>query len=273
VAETLNAVPIWAFDVWRTHIDEVCAVGWWIAFATILIKAATPRARTLRDIAFVLVPFACAAVIYVITPFAVGTAAYLNVRLAPLLVLFALLWLRPRNGTWGTVPLALAGTFTLLASANAIYEIRRASRELLGDFDPLLARIRPGARVAMLNFESRSTRIHYYPYVYAGSYHRVAAEAIAFYSFTNMAHWPVHYAPGARPPSTFEAFAPCGYRYRRDGAYFDYVLVQGQFEVFPDGVIGPRFRSVASSGRFTLYEKVGQSADADDGVDGGPCAR
>jgi hypothetical protein len=124
----------------------------------------------------------------------------------------------------------------------------------------------------MLNFEVTSRRVPFWPYVFAGSYHRANGGLVAGYSFSELAHWPIHYAPGTEPPvrKPFWVYQPCAYRYREDGEYYDYVLVQGRAEPFADPTPGPSFREVARSHALTLYEKT--SAKSDDLTpDRGPC--
>jgi hypothetical protein len=213
------------------------------------------------------------------TPFRVGGAAMLNVRLAPVLALFALLGLKLRRDRAGTAALAAAACAALLTAANSAREIRRVARETVADLDQVLGAMRPGTRVAMLNFERSSPRTHFWPYIFAGSYHRARGGAVASYSFAELPHWPVHYARGEAPPDhgPFWAFRPCAYRYREDGAYYDYVLVQGQVDMFDgrQGSLGPLFVPVARAGTFVLYEKADgpapqREAEAAE-ADHGPC--
>jgi hypothetical protein len=265
IAESLGAMPIWTFDVWRSRVDEVCAAAWWSAYALVVVaswrKKAREHGRQHAPGAWLLwVPFACAAAVYLTTPFRVGGAAMLNVRLAPVLTLFALLWLDLRRDRYGATALAVAACAALVSAGNGIREVRRVAREKIGDLDVVLGAMKPGTRVAMLNFERSSPRTHFWPYIFAGSYHRARGGAAASYSFAELPHWPVHYARGSAPPDhgPFWAFRPCAYRYREDGAFYDYVLVQGDVDVFDgrQGTLGPLFVPIARAGLFVLYEKV-----------------
>jgi hypothetical protein len=231
------------------------------------------------------VPFGCALAVYLTTPFRIGGAAMLNVRLAPVLTLFALLGLRLRRDRAAHAALGLAACAALVMAGNAAREVRRVAREKIGDLDVVLSAMRPGTRVAMLNFERSSRRTHFWPYIFAGSYHRARGGAIASYSFVELPHWPVHYAPGQAPPDPgpFWAFRPCAYRYAEDGAFYDYVLVQGDVGVFDgrQGTLGPLFNPIARAGLFVLYEKADGpppppspadgSATSASGLDHGPC--
>jgi hypothetical protein len=129
----------------------------------------------------------------------------------------------------------------------------------------------------MVNFDQRSPRTYFFPYIFAGSYHRLKPGTIAGYSFTELAHWPIHYAPGATPPShaVWWQYKPCEFRYRADGEYYDYALVQGSFDPFREDHPGPEFREIARAGVFVLYEKdpsTPTSAPLDDDTpDRGPC--
>jgi hypothetical protein len=223
------------------------------------------------------VPFVCAAAVYLTTPFRIGGAAMLNVRLAPVLTLFALLGLRLRKDRLGTAPLVLAACAALVTAGNAVREMRRIEREKVGDLDVVLTAMRPGTKLAMLNFDLVSRRTHFWPYVFAGSYHRARGGSVASYSFAELPHWPIHYARDAAPPDhgPFWCWRPCAYRYREDGAFYDYVLVQGDVDPFDgrQGGLGPVFVPIAKSGVFTLYEKAdGPPAESStDEPDHGPC--
>lgn len=155
-------------------------------------------------------------------------------------------------------PLAIAAVASLVTTVNTTFEARRASREMLGDFDDLLATMEPGKRVVMMNYDRRSPRTHFWPYVFAGSYHRALHGGVSSWSFTELPHWPLHYAPGEAPPRhrPFWIFNPHAFRSAVDGAYYDYALVQGDTDRFAssDGVEG--FVEVAHSGRFTLFAKT-----------------
>jgi hypothetical protein len=81
---------------------------------------------------------------------------------------------------------------------------------------------------------------------------------VASYSFTELAHWPIHYATDAAPPihRPLWSYHPCEFRYRSDGQYYDYVLVQGRADPFGDPHPGPEFEPIARAGAFTLFEKT-----------------
>ena len=275
IGETLLALPVWTFDMWRSHLDEVCAVVWWSAFAAVLVG----RMRRTDDAKgddqardwLALVPFACALLVCVITPFRVGVATMLNVRLAPVLTLLAVVPLTLPRRRVTSVALAGVVAATFVTSAASTHEMRSTAEEMVGDLDALLDHARPGTRLVSLDFDRRSPRTQYWPYVFAGSYHVARGGAVAAYSFAELPHWPIHYAPGQAPPPKHEfwIFDPCAYRYEEDGAYYDYVLVHGDEDPFADAP-GPPFVRVASSGKLTLYEKVtGPPARSRSGA--GPC--
>ena len=268
----LDAAPVWSFDLWRSHADELWACIWWTAFGLAVLDGLRrkPDASTLRSGAFALVPFACTLIVYLVTPFSVGPAGYLDVRLAPLLGLFSVLILRPSSGHLVRVQLAAAAIAAVGTAGTATFEMRRLEREMLGDFSKVLDAMRPDTRLATLNFEARSPRAYLWPYAFAGSYHRLKPGTIAGYSFTELPHWPLHYAGGHAPPqpSEFWAYRPCAFRHRADAAYYDYILVQGRYDPFASEHPGPAFEPIASSGNFTLFaknEKVPEAnADAPD---------
>jgi hypothetical protein len=284
IGESLSAMPIWTFDVWQSHVDEACAAVWWIAYGVVVVaswrESASERESESERAGgwFVWLPFACAAAVYLTTPFRIGGAAMLNVRLAPVLTLFALLGLKLRRDTLGRVALGMAACAAVATAGNAALEIRRVQQEKLGELDVVLEAMKPGTRLAMLNFDRSSPRTHFWPYVFAGSYHRARGGAVAGYSFVELPHWPVHYARNAAPPDhgPFWCFRPCAYRYREDGAFYDYVLVQGSVDPWDgrQGAIGPLFVPIARSGVFTLFAKADgppATETSADEPDRGPC--
>lgn len=275
VGATVSALPLWTFDIWKSHVDEVAAGLWWLAFAALVVGGLSRPPEAHGRWLLAVLPFAVGVVVYLVTPHHVGAAGYLNVRLAPLVTLLALVTLRPRDDAWGTGPLIVAAVATLTMAGTTMHEMRRVSAERLGDFDQLLAQMKPASRLALLDFESSSARTHEWPYVFAGALYRARGGEIVSYSFTELPHWPVHYAPGREPPHRvpFWVYYPCSYRYREDGAYYDYVLVQGAVSPFDadHDPVGPRFEPLAVAGAFTLYAKTSDREQNADVADHGPC--
>jgi hypothetical protein len=269
--------PIWTSDVWRSHVDELCAIAWWLAFAAILapgLRRPPDRARA-RQTAIALVPCAVVVVAYLALPFHVGPAGYLSLRLAPLIALFAVAGLRPERGPAGSLPIGVAAAASLVMAGDAAYEMRRVETEELGEgFDAMIGAMRPHTRVVTLDYQTRSPRTHFWPWVFAGAYHRARGGDVASSSFTELAHWPLRYRAGAAPPPhpPFWSHDPCSYRYRADGAYHDYVLVHGPGDPFSGVVPGPVFAEIARSGPFVLYAKSGPDPEPAF-ADSGPCNR
>jgi hypothetical protein len=108
-----------------------------------------------------------------------------------------------------------------------------------------------------------------------GSYHRIRTGGVASFSFSELPHWPIHYAPGVAPPAhgpfwTLES--ACRYRNESDGAYYDYVLTRGNVAPFRDDPPGPRWRRIDQERDWTLYEKIAGEPNPPWTVpDGGPC--
>lgn len=258
LVDAVNMMPLWTFDIWSSRLDDFAAGCWWAAYALIVaVGLKRPLEAGGRWIIATL-PFAIVVLIYVATPSRVGAAGLLNVRLAPLLVLFAIVLLRVREDRWGTVPLGMVAIATLLDVGTTTFETRRIAREELGDFDTLLDTMTPGSRVALVNFVTRSPRMDEWPYPFAGSLHRARRDGIVGYSFTETPHWSVHYADGAGPPvhAFLWTYNPCAYRFVVDGAYYDYVLVKGPVDPFLPRTPGPPFTAVAHAGMFTLFAKA-----------------
>ncbi|WP_394834929.1 hypothetical protein LVJ94_51365 [Pendulispora rubella] len=278
LVRALHALPLWTFDIWLSHVDEVCAGVWWGAFFVI---AVTTLRRDMRREASpapwvqLYIPLACAMLAYLLIPFRVGAGTMLNVRLAPLIALSALLPLELDASRLNVRLLPFVAAASLVTSAWAGYEVWTYSHVDMAGFDALLAKMKPGTSVMTLNFDASSPRRHWLG-LFSGSYHRARGGGVASYSFAELHHWPIHYVESVRPPRKpvpFFILAPCVYRNRIDGAYFDYILVQGKdVDPFADGPPGPVFRKVDETSRFVLFEKVkGENFPDWSTDDEGPC--
>lgn len=274
---SVRAFSLWAHDVFRSHTDEACAIGYWAAFLVLLVVSARRRGGGGRAARMAWVPFLCVLALYFLVPFRVGAAAMLNVRMAPVLALFAIL---PLDVAPGRAPrAALAGVFVVafVTAANAAVETRALVREEAAGVTALFAHTRPGSRLVSLPFDAGSGRVHFPPFIHMGAYHRVVHGGVASYSFSELAHWPLHYREGHAPPTkpqSFWSLNPCLYRNAEDGPYYDYVLVKGRVDPFRDAPPGPVFRFVDQVKDFRLYAKVpGETWPAWPVADRGPCVR
>ncbi len=257
---SILAMPIWALDIWQGHADEAAAILFWLGIGAIIVLAnrkSNPDELPSLGLAF---PAMVTAAVALVTPFTAGNSSFLSVRLAPILLLLMLLPLRLHAVAASGIPVGLGLLAAILSSANTTLEARAVERRLAGDLDSLWAETKPGKRLTMLNFSLGDLNTKFWPYSFAGSYYRAEKGGISSWGFAELRHWPLHYRPGAEPPkhSPFWNFDPCQYSYEEDGAYYDYVLVQGSEEPFGEGAPGPRFRLLKKSGRFQLYEKTSE---------------
>jgi hypothetical protein len=264
----LKVAPLWAHDIWTTHVDEIVGVAFW---AILLALYVVPRrdGHAPRFAAFV--PFAVGVLVYLATPFRVGAGVLLNVRMAPVLELFALLAIRPRAGRWGVAPVYAGVVLAVVQCVDNVRHVRDFQRDVEG-LPELLATMPRGARLMTLNFSGLDpNRAHAPPWLYSGSYHRANNGGVAAFSFSELPHWSVQYRPEAAPPDQGAiswAMGPCLYRNARDGAYFDFVLVRGAVDPFRARPEGPTWRVRGKTAKYTLWEKDGGTAQ---GPDEGPC--
>jgi len=265
--------PTWSHDIWRSHVDEACAIALWIAFGVLLVQRGPRKDGVLSRIAFV--PLACAALVYFALPYSVGAGVMLNVRIAVFVTLFAPLLIEPLPGWRSAVPLAAVAIASLGTAANAAFEVRRVEREDLGAIDRLIDRMEPGKRVLTLPFHLTSPRTHWAPWTFLGSYHYARTGGLAAYSFSELPHWPTRFRAGQEPPhkpTLFWTFDACQFRNATDGAFFDYVLARGNVDPFRDAPPGPRWRRVDAEREFVLYAKEpGDESPAWTVDDRGPC--
>jgi hypothetical protein len=273
VTALASELPVWAHDVWRSHVDEVCAVFFWAAFA-VLAALRDPRPDEDRRLARAAwVPVLCAALAYFALPYHFGMATMLNTRVATFVVLFMPLVLRPRDGRLTRAALGVLAASAIATSVDAAVEIRGAEREELGDVDRLIDRVPPGARLLTLTFHAASSHTHWPPWNFLGSYHVARVGGVASMSFTDLRHWPIHHrAEDAPPPKPrpFWTLTPCLFRNTVDGEYFEYALVRGSVDPFA-GPYGPRWQRLDQEREWTLYARVGP-AEAE-GPDPGPCPK
>lgn len=270
----LKVMALWSHDIWTSHLDDAIGIAFWAVFLLVIgTEAARRSGEGVADRAR-LVPFAIGVVVYLVTPFRVGTGLLLNVRMAPVLAVFALLALRPRGGWLGAAP-ALAGAVLAVAQAyDNVEHVRGFQRDVEG-LPELIATIPRGAKLISLNFSGfDASSQHFPPWIYAGSYHRAYDGGVASFSFSELSHWSVQYRPENAPPKQDAiawAMAPCLYRNVRDGAYFDFMLVRGAVDPFRDAPLGPRWKVRGKTKKFTLYEKDRAQEDVTEGTDDGIC--
>jgi hypothetical protein len=275
-ARTLaQQLPVWAHDIWRSHVDEGCAVVLSLAVVALAVqRGKTPEDRRLAWAAWA--PLGVALLGYCVLPYTVGAAVMLDVRMATFVTLFLPLVLAPRAGLAGTLPLLAVLASHLVGVADSVVEVRRTEREEVGDLDRLIDRIPPGARVLTLPVHLTSRHTHWPPWVFAGSYHLARAGGAAEVSFTRIRHWPIRdlpaYEDGRRP--LFWTLAPCTFRNAYDGPSADYLLVRSQRDAMRLHPAGPRWRLLDREREWWLFEREpGAEWPATDLADPGPCAK
>jgi hypothetical protein len=272
----VQQLPIWAHDIWRSHVDEGCAVVLSAALVALALqRGRTPDDRWLARAAWA--PLLFAGLAYAFLPYNVGPAVMLDMRMATFVILFAPLVLAPRPGLAGTLPLVAVFAGHLVGVADSMIEVRRTDREELGDVDRLLDRIPMGARVLTLPVHLTSRHTHWPPWVFLGSYHLARAGGEADMSFTRIRHWPIRDRPSAddaRRP-LFWTLAPCTFRNAYDGPSADYVLVRATRDIFRSHPAGPVWRRIDQEREWSLYgRQPGEEWPATpERADPGPCAK
>jgi hypothetical protein len=289
--KALSTLPLWAFDLFRSHVDEACAVGFWLVLIVVALRGrAAPSDEAKRPSErwpFVLrvlarmdasyVPFFCALAVYVAMPFRVGGGTMLNVRLAPIVILVSVLAIRPPRGRWLTMAAGAGALITAVHAANAVHHVRALSARYMTGFDDVLANVPPGSKVVTLSFDRRGQHeTHFQPYPHVAAYSRVPrGGGIASFSFTEMRHWSVHYRSKAHPPKKdvpLWIYAPCKYENKIDGRFYDFVFVIGDVDPFASAPVGPRFAPVARTGKIVLYGKTGEEISPEAAASDAPCA-
>ncbi|MGH7437404.1 MAG: hypothetical protein ACRENE_17130 [Polyangiaceae bacterium] len=266
-----SQLPLWAHDIWRSHVDEGCAAALWLALLGLVFQRGTPPGDTRLSRA-AWVPLAVATLAYALLPYSVGPAVMLDMRMAAFVVLFVPLVLTPRPGLAGTLPLVAVLASHLVGAADSAIEVHRTEAEELGDFDRLLRQIPPDARVLTLPVHLTSKHTHWPPWVFLGSYHLARAGGEAEMSFTRIRHWPIRDTPGTaeqRRP-LFWTLAPCTFRNAVDGPGVDYLLVRAPHDIFRAHPPGPSWRLLDREREWFLYERE-PGAEWVGADDPGPC--
>ena len=269
-------LPIWAHDIWRSHVDEGCAIVLGVALVALALQrsGSVPRDRWLARAAWA--PLAVALIAYWLLPYNVGPAVMLDVRMATFVVLFAPIVLAPRPGLAGTIPLLAVLASHLVGVVDSAYQVHAAESEELGDVGRLIDEIPPGARVLTLPVHLTSRHTHWPPWVFLGSYHVARAGGEADMSFTRIRHWPIRDLPsegdGRRP--LFWTLAPCTFRNAVDGPTTDDLLVRSPRDIFRQKPEGPQWRLVDREREWWLYERIPDAEWPSQGdPDPGPCAK
>jgi hypothetical protein len=256
----IKLIALYAHDTWTSHVDDWVGIGFWIIFLVLLVESELRLRKQKGEAARVgsLVPVAVAFLVYLATPFRVGTGVLLNVRMAPVLGLFALLGLRSVRGRLGDVAIVGAALLALVQCIDNVSEIVRLQRDVVG-LPELLGTMRKGSRLITLNFSGFDREAaHFTPWLHVGSYHRARDGGVASFSFSELNHWSVQYRPEAAPPKQAElswGMRPCLFRNSTDGPYFDYVLTRGKLDPFANDPPGPRWVVRGRTAKYTLYEK------------------
>jgi hypothetical protein len=273
---SVKALPLWIHDPWPARFDDGAGFLWWLGVLLLLatnLEALWKERR--RTVLLLYAPLTVCVTLVLALPFRVGAAGMLNVRLATFVAVALLLPLPPPRGRGGAVALALAAVATIVLSVGSTYHVRAARAAELGDFSSLLDLMTPGQKVTGLHFQPRSDAAYYPPWIHVGGYHVAEHGGVSEWTFAHLSHWSVHERPGVagptRPP--FWNFAPCLFRNAEDGAWADWVLVEGTMDPFALEPPGPRYQRVASSGRFVLYRRTSETWPGDPALDPGPCSR
>lgn len=269
VERSLHALPLWIFDNYRHRYDDGLSIAYWALF---LAAAAYSLFRALRgkhNVSLLKsIPLLVAALVYVATPFRVGAASFLNVRLAPIVVLLALIPLRVPPTRWFT---RTVGAVSLAGGLMFYVSSYLCEREEAAGLKEVLAAIPRGAKVVSLNFDRSTRSTHVAPYIYEGSFHTAEHGGSASFSFASLPHWSVHYRADVAPPRhrPFWVFTPCEFRNRIDGRYFDAVLVRGELNPFATEPAGPAFVKRVQQGHYALYLR--DDTHTFEGPDRSPC--
>lgn len=247
-------LPIWAHDIWRTHVDEACALVLSIALiALVFQRGRAPGDRWLARAAWA--PLLVAGFAYWVLPYNIGAATMLDVRMATFVVLFVPVVLAPRAGLAGSLPLIAVLVSHAVGVASSSVEVRRAEQEELGDIDRLIDRIPVNASVLTLPVHLTSEYTHWPPWSFIGSYHLARAGGVATMSFTEIRHWLVRDRATFSQHPLFWTLAPCSFRNAIDGPSVDYLLVRAPHDVFRTRPPGPRWRQVDHEREWWLYER------------------
>jgi len=272
IADSLRQLPEAVLDIWRSGGDE----GYTMALVVAAILLAWPQSRAnepagatwRRGVAALLV--ASAATLYFAMPAQIGFAYHLNDRYAIVAALLLPLLFRPAPGIRGAAPLLLVAIVAFWSAAIASRQFLRFESDV-GQFDALLTRARPGARLVGLGFETESITNKGVPtYVHFGAYYRVRYGGVASFAFAELPQSPLRYRKETGPPEKpmLWEWDPCSFDNVVEGAYYDYILVRARINPLPLAHMkGPQWREIGHEKMWTLYEKI-EGSWSDEGTIG-----
>jgi hypothetical protein len=219
------------------------------------------------------VPFLAAAAWYGLGPFAAMTTAFLNERLAVLLIPTALLALERGRPRGPARPLQIATLALVLGwvgyDAVRFHRFDREART----FDPILARAEPGRRLLYLAFEPGFPGFATLPFVHFSAYYQAQKGGLINFSFAGSLVEVGQYRPGHVPttPALLHV-EPAVFDWKRDGDY-DYYLVRA-LDPRPRHLFPPDapVTLVAQSGRWWLYQQQPRRAALPPGSPPSSCA-
>jgi len=270
--DTIKQLPVWAHDIWMSHIDEACAVGFWGAFAVILVLSKSPPNPRSSRIAYI--PLCVAIALFICLPYSLGTGAMLNTRMAVFVTYFAPLVLLPDQSRVIRAAFAAVVASMLILSIDSAYEIRLTEKDELGDANRLIDKIPARASVLMLPYRWPSTHTHWPAWNYLASYHVARTGGMSSVSFTELAHWPIRKRPGLAPAKRLPFWTvggPCLFRNSTDGPLFDYVLTRGGGDPLGHVPIGPIWKRIDTERDWSLYARQEGEYAPGGVIDYGPC--
>jgi hypothetical protein len=275
VWRAVKALPLWIHDPWPARFDDGAGLLWWLGvLALVATNFDALRRERPGQIMLLYAPLGVGVLLVLALPFHVGAAGMLNVRLATFVALAVLLPLPPVRGWGGRTAITLAVTATLVLSVGSAVHMRSASHAELGDFSSLLETMRPGERVESLHFQARSDAAYAPPWMHVEAYHTAERRGISEWTFGHLPHWSVHLrasAAGPTHPLFWNVGGACLFRNAEDGAWSNWVLVEGDIDPFANDPPGPRYELARRSGRFSLYGRTSGTWPGDPARDPGPC--
>ena len=271
---SLRELPGRLVDAYRDGTDDFVVILLGFAVVLLLLFRRPPETHGvrawLREHAIELVSVVLLG-LYFVLPTSFKWIWPLNWRLAPVVFLVGLPWLRlPPLGSWWRAALAVPLAALALHSANNHYDKFRLFQDEVGPLTEVLAQAEPRRRLMGLIFDKGSGVMTHTlaPYIHFAQYYPVWRGGMADFSFANFAQSPVRFHERTGPPKlpVRWEWTPERLRYPDSPAgvagYYDYYLVraQGWPRKLFKGYLGFEVKEVARAGRWWLLERVWEAS-------------
>jgi hypothetical protein len=235
--QAFKQLPMWLTDILARDDDGLLLRVWLGIMAFALVCSCFPLAR--RDTGasvlarllgkhlYMLAPL-CAA-LYFVTPTSYDWIWPIAQRFPLLAALCLVIWIAPLKRWLSNAILIAAFVCSAASFHHAGSSFGMFSRLEVGDFEPALAAIPKGQRVAGLIYSRGSRHVAFSPFIHFVAYYQARQGGAVMFTFADFPQSPFRFREDNRPPRVPPRWEWTPERVRvKDLAWYDYILVRGQ---------------------------------------------